>query len=91
MKEEQISATSIGIVATSYILTLLQLQIPVIQSSHLLPNSLVESTSSTDTFNYIVNIDRIIAIKSVRGKYSFVKTSSDEFARRKHQEIEIES
>ena len=33
---------------------------------------------------------RRVSVQSIRGKYAFVKTSSEEFARRKHEELALE-
>jgi len=48
------------------------------------------STSPTENFqekNHTVYSSRVEQILVLKGKYAFVPTSSEEFARRKHEEI----
>ena len=62
-----------------------------ISSESLLPQRLIEETTSSQPGSIrLPQVDRANLIRSVRGKYSFVKTSSDEFAKRKQMEIDLE-
>lgn len=62
-----------------------------ISSDGLLPHRLMEETTSSQPGSIqLPQTTRVNFVRSVRGKYSFVPTSSDEFAKRKQMEIRIE-
>jgi hypothetical protein len=68
----------------------------VVPSYHISGESLLshrlteETTSSQPAKLQLPQVNRANLILSVRGKYSFVQTSSDEFAKRKQVEIDLE-
>lgn len=60
-------------------------------------NTIIDSLDTYLEFSNINNNERVFSgeekkefIKSLRGKYAFVKTSSDKFATRKQEEIDWE-
>jgi hypothetical protein len=62
-----------------------------ISGESLLSHRLIEETTSSQPANIqLPQVNRANLIRSVRGKYSFVQTSSDEFAERKQIEIDLE-
>lgn len=62
-----------------------------VSSESLLSHRLVEETTSSQPANILLpQVNRVNLVRSVRGKYSFVQTSSDEFAKRKQMEINLE-
>lgn len=62
-----------------------------ISRERLLSHRLVEETTSSQPANIqLPQVSRANLIRSVRGKYSFVQTSSDEFAKRKQMEMNLE-
>jgi hypothetical protein len=62
-----------------------------ISGESLLSHRLVEETTSSQPANIqLPQVNRANLIRSVRGKYSFVQTSSAEFAKRKQMEINLE-
>jgi len=64
---------------------------PIISGGNLLRNRLTEnSTSSMSASTKLWQQTRSERIRSLRGKYAFVKTTSDTFAQRKQEEINVE-
>lgn len=62
-----------------------------VSRSHLLSQGLMEETTTSQPANIqLLKINRASLIRSIRGKYSFVQTSSDEFAKRKQTDINLE-
>lgn len=62
-----------------------------VSSESLLSHRLIEETTSSQPGNIqLPQVDRANLIRSIRGKYSFVQTSSGEFAKRKQMEINLE-
>lgn len=64
------------------------LPITQVNINNLLQNSLL-SSSTTSYVGQIIS-PRAERVRAVRGKYSFVPTSSDDFALRKQKEIKLE-
>lgn len=59
-----------------------------ISKEFLMSNSILSSSSTSNVRNY--GLSRSYLVKSIRGKYSFVPTSSENYALRKQKEIEQE-
>lgn len=62
-----------------------------VSAESLLPHRLIEETTSSQSGSMqLSQVNRATLIRSIRGKYSFVRTSSNEFAERKRMEISLE-
>lgn len=80
----------VGVTVTA-MLTSFVIPSQYISYESLLPHRLVEETTSSQPAKLqLPQVNRANLIRSVRGKYSFVPTSSDEFAKRKQMEIDLE-
>lgn len=62
-----------------------------VSSENALSSRLMEAVASSQPNRFhLPQVNRVNRIRLVRGKYSFVQTSSDEFAKRKQTEICVE-